>query len=77
MNQSYYPSQDPLLKFQQEMKLRKFSPKTVNSYLHYISDLLKFANKNPEPIIPKNPPASKFWVSFFLSAFQRFSNRLF
>ncbi|MDX9855952.1 MAG: site-specific tyrosine recombinase/integron integrase [Parcubacteria group bacterium] len=48
MNESYYPSQDPILKLKQEMKLRKFSPKTIKSYLHYITDLLKYSNKNPK-----------------------------
>lgn len=51
MNESdYYPSQDPLLKFQQEMKIRKFSPKTIKSYSHYITELLKFSSKNPKTV---------------------------
>lgn len=50
MNQSYYPSQDPLLKLTQEMKLRKFSQKTIKLYLYYITDLLKRANKNPKTV---------------------------
>lgn len=51
MNQrKYYPSQDPILKLKQEMKLRKFSSKTVKSYLYYITETLKFANKNPKEI---------------------------
>lgn len=50
MNQSYYPSQDPILKLKQEMKIRKFSPKTVDSYLYYITNILKFANKNPKTV---------------------------
>lgn len=45
---SYYPSQDPILKLKQEMKLRKSSPKTIKSYLYYITDFLKFARKNPK-----------------------------
>src|SRR3989344_7703801 len=48
MNESYYPSQDPILKLKQEMKLRKFSQKTIKSYLYYITALLKYANKNPK-----------------------------
>ena len=32
------------------MKLRKFSPKTVKSYLYYITDLLKQSNKNPKTV---------------------------
>ncbi|MBU4360830.1 site-specific integrase [Patescibacteria group bacterium] len=43
----YYPSQDPILKLKQEMKLRNFSPQTIKSYIYYITDILKNANKNP------------------------------
>lgn len=50
MQNNYYPSQDPILKLRQEMKLRKFSQKTVKSYLHYITNLLFFARKNPKVI---------------------------
>lgn len=50
MNESYYPSQDPILKFKQEMKLRKFSPRTIKSYLHCITDLLEVSSKNPKTI---------------------------
>ena len=51
MNQSnYYPSQDPILKLKQEMKLRGFSPKTVKSYLNYIIKCIKIANKSPRNI---------------------------
>jgi len=50
MNQSYYPSQDPILKLKQEMKIRKFSPKTIKSYLHYITEILSFSNKNPKTV---------------------------
>ncbi len=48
MNQShYFPSQDPIIKLKQEMKLRRFSQSTIKSYLHYITDFLKYANKSP------------------------------
>jgi len=51
MNQGdYYPSQDPILKLKQEMKLRGFSNKTVKSYLYYITEVLKFASKSPKNI---------------------------
>jgi len=51
MNQNgYYPSQNPILKLKQEMKLRKFSHKTIKSYLYYITDVLKFASKNPKTV---------------------------
>ena len=49
--QTYYPSQDPILKLKQEMKLRNFSLKTIQSYLYFITDILKKANKNPKTII--------------------------
>jgi hypothetical protein len=29
------------------MKLRKFSQKTIKSYLYYITEILNFASKNP------------------------------
>jgi integrase/recombinase XerD len=49
MNGNYlYPSKDPVYQLKQEMKLRKFSPKTVKSYLYYISSALKQANKSPK-----------------------------
>jgi site-specific recombinase XerD len=51
LNNNYqYPSWNPLLKLKQEMKLRKFSQKTIKSYLHYTTDLLNFARKNPKEI---------------------------
>lgn len=50
MNQGYYPSQDPIVKLEQEMKLRRFSSKTVKSYLHYITELLKNSSKNPKTV---------------------------
>lgn len=49
-NQNYYPSQDPMQKLKQEMKLRKFSLRTIESYLYYITTALKCANKNPRDI---------------------------
>lgn len=51
MNQShYYPSQDPMVKLRQEMKLRNFSQKTIKSYLYYISDCLKKSNKQARAV---------------------------
>lgn len=51
MNQNqYYPSQDPMMKLNQEMKLRSFSQKTIKSYIHYISDCLKKSNKQARQI---------------------------
>lgn len=51
---SHYPSQDPILKLKQEMKLRRFSQKTIKSYLHYITDFLNFANKGAKNINTEN-----------------------
>jgi site-specific recombinase XerD len=51
MNGNYqYPSKDPIYQLEQEMKLRKFSPKTIKSYLYYITALLKYSNKNPKTV---------------------------
>jgi len=46
-----YDSQNPLEKLRQEMQIRKFSPKTIKSYLHYSTDLLNFTRDYayPEP----------------------------
>ncbi|MFA5247702.1 MAG: site-specific tyrosine recombinase/integron integrase [Patescibacteria group bacterium] len=45
-----YLSKDPIFGLKQEMKLRKFSQKTIKSYLHYITEILNFASKNPKEI---------------------------
>ncbi|MBA3047399.1 tyrosine-type recombinase/integrase [Patescibacteria group bacterium] len=52
MNGNYqYPSKDPMLKLEQEMRLRNFSPKTIHSYLYYNKELLRFASyKSPKEI---------------------------
>jgi site-specific recombinase XerD len=51
MNGNYqYPSKDPMHQFKQEMKLRKFSPKTIKSYLYYITNLLECSSKNPKTV---------------------------
>jgi len=47
---NYYPSQDPVLKMQQEMKLRNFSPRTIKAYSYYITNILQFANKGASSI---------------------------
>ncbi|MFA6393730.1 MAG: tyrosine-type recombinase/integrase [Patescibacteria group bacterium] len=54
MKQNYYPSQDPILKLKQEMKLRNFSGKTIKSYLYYITDALRFANSGPKNVTSEN-----------------------
>lgn len=51
LQQNYqYPSKSPIFWLIQEMKLRKFSPKTIKSYLHYITEILNFTRKNPKEI---------------------------
>lgn len=44
-NTKPYPSQDPMVKLRQEMKLRGFSQRTVKSYVYYITNIVKQANK--------------------------------
>jgi site-specific recombinase XerD len=51
MNGNYlYPSKDPLLRLEQEMKIRNFSPKTINVYIYYNKEILRFANKDVREI---------------------------
>src|SRR3989304_3134438 len=45
-----YPSQDPIRKLEQEMKLRGFSLRTRKAYLGYITKVLKYTNKSPKTI---------------------------
>jgi integrase/recombinase XerD len=45
-----YDSQNPLEKLRQEMRIRKFSPKTIKSYLYYNTYLLNFTRKSPMDI---------------------------
>jgi integrase/recombinase XerD len=48
--QSQCHGRDPMFLLRQEMKLRKFSPRTIDAYLHYIISVLKYANKSPKEI---------------------------
>lgn len=51
MNGNYlYPSKDPLYRLAQEMRIRNFSPKTINTYIYYNKELLRFANKDVKEI---------------------------
>lgn len=51
MNESQpYPSQDPMARLRQEMRLRKFSQKTIKSYLLYIEACLRFVRKSPRDV---------------------------
>jgi site-specific recombinase XerD len=44
-----------------ELKIRKYSPKTIKSYLYYNSQLLKFTEKNPDEI--QNKDVKNFLLS--------------
>lgn len=46
----YYPSKDPMYMLSQELRLRNFSQKTVNIYIYYNKELLRFAQKSPREI---------------------------
>lgn len=41
-----YPSKDPMFRLAQEMRIRNFSPKTIQAYLYYNKELLRFASKD-------------------------------
>ncbi|OQA36662.1 MAG: hypothetical protein BWY53_00389 [Parcubacteria group bacterium ADurb.Bin326] len=50
-----FPSQDPLIRLRQEMKLRNFSQKIIKSYLYYIISLLdEQANRSIKIFCGKN-----------------------
>lgn len=49
-NLQYYPSQDPMLKLERELKIRGFSQKTIKAYLYYNRHFLGFTRKNPRII---------------------------
>jgi len=41
-----------MVKLRQEMKLRKFSPRTIKTYIHYIQECIRFLNgKSPKEIM--------------------------
>ncbi|MDO8592224.1 MAG: tyrosine-type recombinase/integrase [bacterium] len=51
MNGNYqYPSKDPMFRLAQEMRIRNFSPKTIQAYLYYNKELLRFASKDARDI---------------------------
>jgi integrase/recombinase XerD len=47
---NYRPSRDPMELLGQEMKLRGFSLRTIESYTHYISECLRFASVSPKEV---------------------------
>lgn len=49
-NLYYYPSQDPMIKLERELKIRGFSKETIKVYLYYNIKFLDFTNKSPKNI---------------------------
>lgn len=45
-----FPSKDPMCRLENEMKIRNFSKNTIDAYLYYNKELLRFANKNSDQI---------------------------
>lgn len=45
-----YPSQDPMVKLKQEMKIRGFSPRTVDSYIQTVERFLIQVKKSPTDV---------------------------
>lgn len=45
-----YPSKDPMFRLAQEMRIRNFSPKTIQAYIYYNKELLRFANRDVREI---------------------------
>jgi len=45
-----YPSKDPMFRLAQEMRIRNFSPKTIQAYLYYNKELLRFASRDVREI---------------------------
>ncbi len=43
---NYRSSRDPIELLRRGMRLRKYSQSTIKSYLYYISESLRFANKS-------------------------------
>lgn len=87
MNTHYRHSRDPMIKLQQEMKLRNFSQKTVKSYIFYIKECLRFSGVDPrsttqkdvrsylEYLVDKNLSASTLNIAYSALKFY-FSNIL-
>lgn len=49
-NSNYRPNRDPMYLLEQEMKIRNFSQKTIESYVYYITKCLCWSNKSPKDI---------------------------
>jgi len=51
MNSPHYrPSRDPMMLLSEEMKLKNFSRRTIESYTYYIQDCLKYTRTSPNRI---------------------------
>ena len=50
----YYPSQDPMRKLEQELKIRGLSSKTIRAYLSYNKSFLDFVKKSPKSVNNKD-----------------------
>ncbi len=50
----YYPSQDPMRKLEQELKIRGLSSKTIKAYLSYNKSFLDFVKKSPKSVNNKD-----------------------
>jgi integrase/recombinase XerD len=46
-----FPSKDPMCRLENEMKIRNFSRNTIDAYLYYNKELLRFANKDSDEIV--------------------------
>lgn len=49
-NSNLFPSKDPMCRLENEMKLRNFSKNTIEAYIYYNKELLRFTNKNSDQI---------------------------
>lgn len=65
LENNIYPSKDPMFKLSQEMRIRSFSPKTINSYLYYNKELLRFASKFSDEI---NKQDIKNYLDYLVSS---------
>jgi len=66
MNGNYqYPSRDPMFILAQELRLRNLSQKTVDIYVYYNRELLRFAQKSPREI---NRQDVKDYLDFLISS---------
>lgn len=82
-----FPSKDPMCRLENEMKLRNFSKNTIDAYLYYNKELLRFANKNSDQITNRdikdyllvlvNLGKSSSTVNIAVSAFKFYYSQVF